>query len=237
MIVLKIIGWILFGTLVLLVLALCIKVRLIVEYSEVNTHAELKWLFLKIPLYPSKKKEKKVEEKPAEEEKKTEKPEPEKKESLLRLLYNTEGVDGILLIVKQTFGYLNTFLGNLMRAFVVDELYTDICCAKSDAASTAIYYGEVCSLLFPMLGSLAKKCKLKNYDINVYPDFLARYGSASFFISVHVFPIYIAGISLALIFKLLFNVILKLMIKISKQKNKRKGSKTADTKASAVLNR
>ena len=60
MIVLKIIGWILLAVFALIILALCIKVHINVEYSNENTSAYIKWLFLKIPLYPTKKKEKSV---------------------------------------------------------------------------------------------------------------------------------------------------------------------------------
>ena len=57
--VLKIIGWILLAILALIIFALCVKVRFRIEYSSENTSALLKWLFLKIKLYPRKPKEKK----------------------------------------------------------------------------------------------------------------------------------------------------------------------------------
>lgn len=163
------------------------------------------------------------EETPAEdaasEEVTEEKKEPEKKKSnpldLLKTLYEAEGVDGLIEIVKRVFSYLGTFFGGLLRAFIVDDLQLDVRCAKKDSAKTAIYYGEVCSTLFPMLGSLASGTTLKKYDINVYPDFLARYSEASFYIKFHVVPIRLIGITLALVFKLIFKVLIGLIIKIS----------------------
>mgnify|MGYP002627283466 CR=1 FL=1 len=78
MIVLKIIGWVLLGILTLILLALCVKVRFEIEYSNENTSALLKWLFLKIKLYPTKKKPKaKSDEEPPEKEEETPKEEEE----------------------------------------------------------------------------------------------------------------------------------------------------------------
>ena len=67
-----------------------------------------------------------------------------------------------------------------------------------------------------MLGALASACTLKNYNINVYPDYLARYGEASFRIRFHVVPIRLLGIALALVIKLVFKVLLGPLIRISK---------------------
>ena len=97
---------------------------------------------------------------------------------------------------------------------MVDELYLEVCCTRSDAAATAIYYGEVCGLLFPMLGSLASKCKLKKYDFNIYPDFLARFSHVDLFVRLHLTPIYLIHISLAYGLKMLFGVLVKLLVKI-----------------------
>lgn len=256
MIVLKIIGWVLLGILALIILALCVRVVVSAEYSENKTEVLLKWLFIKIPLYPAQKKTKKAPEKsetdrtePTSEEGKTEneaaptaesgsdnadapaddggettdadKSTEEKKNNnpkLLKLIYDAEGVDGLIEIVKRVFSYLGTFFGGLLRAFIIEELDLDVSCAKKDAAKTAVYYGEVCSTLFPMLGGLASGCTLKKYDVNVYPDFLARYSEASFYIRFHVVPIRLIGITLALVFKLLFKVLAGLLIKLSRTK-------------------
>lgn len=227
-------GWVLLSILALILLILCIKVRVGVEYSNENTSAYVKWLFLKIPLYPVKKKPEKtsaeptadniavdenvdtetaVEETPAQEPVQptgTQKP----KESLLHLLYRANGVDGLILIVKRVFSYIGTFVGQLMNSVVVEELYIDVSCTKHDAAETAIYYGEVCSTLFPLLGALVSKYKIKKYDFNIYPDFIARFSNVSFIANFYIVPIKLIGIVLLLVFKLLFKVVGRLVVKI-----------------------
>ena len=260
MIILKIIGWIILAVIALIVLVLCVKVRIFAEYSEIDTRVRIQWLFLKIPLFPTEKKDgaqkkKKAdasrpkaenppveelteevmeepsaetvenaasEETPAEEATAAtdETPAPAKKNNLLKTLYDAHGIDGLLLIIKRAFSYIGSFFGDLAKALVIDELYLDVRCTKKDAASTAIYYGEVCSALFPMLGTMVSKLKVRKYDINVYPDYLARQSSASFAVSMHLYPIYLIAITVLFGCRMLFKVLLRLIVKIFLPKKK-----------------
>lgn len=163
-----------------------------------------------------------VAEEPAAEEapQSEEVPAPKQKNNLLKTLYEAHGIDGLFLIVKRTFSYLGTFLGDLAKSLVIDELYLDVRCTKKDAASTAIYYGEVCSALFPMMGALISKYKVRKYDINIYPDYLAKQSSASFAVSMHLYPIYLIGITLLFGCRMLFKVLLRLIVKIFLPKKK-----------------
>lgn len=281
MIVLKIIGWIILAIIALIVFVLCIKVRIFAEYSEIDTRVRIQWLFLKIPLFPSEKKndgkkkkkdknektktdnipenataddltdtssEEPATELPADETLSEETPcaqasaetedapAPKQKNNLLKTLYDAHGIDGLLLIVQRTFSYIGTFFGDLAKSLVIDELYLDVRCTKKDAASTAIYYGEVCSALFPMLGAMVSKYKVKKYDINVYPDYLARQSSASFAVSMHLYPIYLIGITLLFGCRMLFKVLLRLIVKIflPKKKENAENSNNAGKKAPAT---
>ncbi len=165
-------------------------------------------------------------------------PAPKQKNNLLKTLYDAHGIDGLLLIVQRTFSYIGTFFGDLAKSLVIDELYLDVRCTKKDAASTAIYYGEVCSALFPMLGAMVSKYKVKKYDINVYPDYLARQSSASFAVSMHLYPIYLIGITLLFGCRMLFKVLLRLIVKIflPKKKENAENSNNAGNKAPATQN-
>ena len=223
MIVLKIIGWVLLSLLALIVLALSVRVHVMAEYSRENTSLAVRWLFLKIPLYPTKKK-------PGGKPKKEKKPNPEyehspetpestpkeeggkKKENLLTAFYNAEGFEGVLTLLKKTCSYLKTFFGNLLYGVVVDEFYLDLRCTRSDAADTAVFYGEVCAAVFPLLGALAARLRLKKYDVNIYPDYIARFSDASFILRFHIVPIYFIGVTLAVALKMGFGVLLKILL-------------------------
>ncbi len=276
MIILKIIGWVILSVIALILLVLCIKVRIFAEYSEIDTHAYVKWLFIKIPLYPVNKSDKPEkatqttpsaampeqseapvateQTAPAEEAQAADaseqpvadavtadaaEPAPVKsKNNLLKTLYEAHGIDGLMLIVKRVFSYLGSFIGDLMKALVIDELYVDVRCTKGDAASTAIYYGEVCAGLFPMLGALIGKYKVRKYDINVYPDYLARHSSASFAVSMHLYPIYLIGVTLHFAFRMLFKVVFRLFGKIflpAKNKKEENSDNTGDQKPAEAI--
>ena len=223
LLILKIIGWVLLGIIALVVLGLAVRVHFYIEYSAENTSVVLRWLFIKIRLYPMAKKAKapkkkepekpKEEAPPKEEEKKEEAPQPaKKKENFLVSFYNAEGLEGVLTILKNACSYLKTFFGRAIYGVVVDEFYLEMCCVKADAAATAIYYGEVCAAVFPMLASLASRCRLKKYNVNIYPDYIARYSDASFALSFHVTPLYYTCIVLALGVKMAIGVLLKLLL-------------------------
>ena len=237
MIVLKIIGWILLGVIALVVLVLCIRVRLRLEYSHENTSVILKYLFLNLKIYPMEKKEKKPKPpgEPKEEQHQEEKQEPAQKkekngDSLLKTIYDAEGTDGIIEIIKKVLSYTKTFFGGSVRAFIIDELYLDICCTRSDAAQTAIYYGEVCAVLFPLLGGLISKYRVKKYDVRVYPDFIARFSDANFEVTVHFTPIRLIGVGTAYVLKLVFGVFAGLLLKIFGASKAKKSVRNENTK-------
>ncbi len=263
MIVLKIIGIVILSIFALIILALCVKVRIFAEYSEIDTKVYLQWLFIKIPLYPTEKKEKKpvagnekkdthTEESPSDanaaedvavgddadesadnsndgDQKESQETAAKPKSTLLRDIYDSHGIDGLMLVVKRVFGYIGTYVGKLMKSLVIDELYIDVKCTKNDAAETAIYYGEVCSAIFPMLGALVTKYKVRKYDINVYPDFLARHSSASFAVNLHLYPIYLIGITVGLVFRLIFKVLIGFIVKLIKYMKNKNVKKTDNT--------
>ena len=243
MIVLKIIGWVLLGILALIVFILCVRIRFRIEYSSENTSVLLRWLFLKIPVYPTEKKEKqpkekKPEEKPKEEPKE-EKPKKESEsESFLSTLYSSHGIDGIVAILKKVLSYTKTMFSDLLHAFVIDELYLDIACTRADAAATAIFYGEVCALVFPLLGALASQCRMKKYNINIYPDYIAKMSDASFVVSFHFTPMYLIGVLVAYVFKLIFGVLIKMLFKISgakkENKNDRNNNNSSEEKSEVL---
>ena len=65
-----------------------------------------------------------------------------------------------------------------------------------------------------MLGALVSKYKVRKYDINVYPDYLAKHSSASFAVAMHLYPIYVIAIVLLFAFRMLFKVVFRLFGKI-----------------------
>lgn len=63
----------------------------------------------------------------------------------------------------------------LKNKFVIEQLFfiLNFGCAD-DAAKGAIEYGSICSIVYPFFGKLASGFKLREYDIDITPDFLTQ---------------------------------------------------------------
>ena len=218
------------GIILFFVIIFSVPFGVIVDYGE-KTVVALKWLFVKItvvdtskPKKEKKKKEKKKkEDKP--EEKKEDKPKEEKKpkekgNSLLKQIYNDHGYDGLVKMLGAVGDSLSGFFGSLWKSFTIDELYIDMVTATGDAAQTAIKHGKLCAYAFPILGKLISTCKVKKYDFDFNPDFLASKSTAEAYVRLHVIPIKITNAAVVLVFRLLFRVVLKLLVSVFKNKKK-----------------
>ncbi len=159
---------------------------------------------------------------PAEPAKKDDKPD------ILKIFFESNGgVEGLILLIKEFFSYLGSFFGGMLHAFVIDELMVDMVVTKSDAAQTAIYYGQLCSAVYPMLGAFVTKYKVRQYDFSITPDFLARKNSAEMHVSFWFRPATLIGVVLLLVGRLVFKFGAKVVIRMVKPlMNARKGAKT-----------
>lgn len=126
------------------------------------------------------------------------------------------GVEGLILLIKEVFSYIGSFFGGIFRAFVIDELMVDMTVTKNDAAETAIYYGQLCSTVFPMLGAFVTKYKVKQYDFNIQPDFIAKKSSAEMHISFGFRPAKLIGVVLLLVGRLVFKFGFKVAFRMLK---------------------
>ena len=232
------------GIILFFVIVFSIPVGVIVDYGE-KTLVAIKWLFLKItvvdtskPKKEKKKKEKKKENKP--DDKKDEKPKEEKPKqkggnSLLKQIYNDHGYDGLVKMLGSVGRSLSGFFGSLWKSFTIDELYIEMITAADDAAQTAIKHGKLCSYAYPILGKVISTCKVKKYDFDFSPDFLATKSTASAYVRLHIIPIKITNAAVALVFKLLFGVVIKLLVSVLKnKKNSPKPEKAENVKDAAA---
>lgn len=172
--------YILIGIVILFALVLNIRAHIHVEYEKELT-AYAKWAFLKIPLIPfpekqpKQKKEQPVkkEEPPAQETPTEPKP---KGPNPLKNIYDNEQLSGILEIFRKLLEIIDTFGRRLVNSFVIDEMFLDIEVTKGDAAETAEEYGKLCRVVFPVTGAVCANCNVKQYSINVEPDYIANPG-------------------------------------------------------------
>lgn len=223
--------WIILGIILFIVILFSIRVHLIVDYGEF-TKVSVKYLFLKIPVVdtskPKKEKKPKKDKKPKKEkpkdEEKTEEAKTEEKKAeenkpqtvqqgngLLKQLYVDQGYDGIERMLRAVGRSLGGFFGKLYKTFVFDELYITMITSGSDAADTAMKYGKLCSWLYPVLGKLVSTSKVKKYDFDISPDFLATKNEAELYVNLHFTPIHITNAAVVLALQLVFKVLFKIL--------------------------
>lgn len=236
--------YIILGIVLLFVVLFSMRVTLIVDYAE-KTVVIVKYLFLKFTVFDSSKpKSEKKPKKPKKGEKdhgeakaeatateSTEassdiattaekgkgKKEKAKGNSLFKQIYLDHGYDGIVRMLNAIKSSLGGFFGKLYKTVVFDELYITMVTAGSDAADTAIKHGKLCAWAYPILGKLVSTCKVKQYDFDFSPDFLATKNQASAYVRLHVTPIHITNAAVVLALQLVFKVLFKILF--SKKKS------------------
>ncbi len=229
------------GIILFFVILFSIRFTVIIDYDE-ETVVTLKYLFFKIPVVdtskPEKEKKPKKERKPKKEteetetdssteEEQTNSPKEKKKgNSLIKQLYLDQGYYGIEKMLRAIGNSLGGFFGKLYKTIVFDEFYLTMITAGGDAADTAIKHGKLCAWLFPVLGKLVSTSKVKKYDFDISPDFLAAKSSASAYIRLHVTPIHITNGVIVLAVQLLFKVLFKVLF-AKKKSDKSKVVKSA----------
>ena len=217
----------LLGIILFFVILFSIRVHIIIDYGE-HTKVWIKYLFLKIPVVdstkpkkekPKKEKEKKEdtkEDKPPEENKKDKPVTKQQGNGLLKQLYIDQGYDGIVKMLRAVGNSLSGFFGKLYKTFVFDELYLTIVTAGNDAATTAIKHGRLCAWLYPVLGKLVSTSKVKKYDFDISPDFLATKNQAELYVNMYLTPIHVTNAAVVLALQLVFKVLFKILFAKSK---------------------
>lgn len=171
-------------------------------------------------------------EQPKEEKTKKEKSQ-KQGNSLIKQLYLDHSYEGLEKMLRDLGSSLGGFFGKLYKTFTIDELYIKMITAGSDAADTAIKHGKLCAWLYPVLGKLVSTCKVKKYDFDITPDFLAPKSTASAFVRLHLRPIKITNGAVVLALQLVFKILFKILF--SKKKSD-KSKKTPKAVAEEIIN-
>lgn len=167
-----------------------------------------------------------------DEKNKKEKPQ-KQGNSLIKQLYLDHGYEGLEKMLRDLGSSLGGFFGKIYKTFTIDELYIKMVTAGGDAADTAIKHGKLCAWLYPVLGKLISTCKVKKYDFDISPDFLAPKSTASAFVRFHLRPIKITNGAVVLALQLAFKILFKILF--SKKKSD-KSKKTPKAVAKEIIN-
>lgn len=164
--------YIILGVLLLLFLLTLLNVWVLAGYND-ELRLSVRIAFVKIQLVPPKQGKEKKEKKPKKtQKKKTKEEKPEKKKSFsIKEYVKQKGVSGILNIIKRTADFAVGTLNDIFKKITVTRFYLMLRVAGSDAADSAVKYGQVCSVLYPALKVIGEVVTIEDYDIDVEPDF------------------------------------------------------------------
>lgn len=93
-------------------------------------------------------------------------------------------------IGSQTKGTLSKVI---RKRVTIKEISVGFTVVGEDAADTAIKYGKVASVLFPAMSFLTRNLKVRRYDVDLTPDFLAAKQTASLHNYIAFRPIRVMG--------------------------------------------
>ena len=213
--------FIIIGIVVLFALILNIRAHIHVEYEDgKELIAWAKWAFLKIPLLPQpekppKEKKAKAETPPKEPPAETQQTPQEAKPkgpNPLKNIYDNEQLAGIMDIFNKLLQLIDKFGRRVINSFVIDEMFLDVEITKSDAAETAEEYGKLCRVIFPVCGAVCANCNVKQYSINVEPDYIARPGvRIAFSMEISLNPRKLINSVLAFAFGTVFKLAIRLI--------------------------
>ncbi len=183
MLALKILGFVLLGLLVLLLLLLVVPVRVRVRYTEAL--AVTLWvLCVPIRLSPKAEKEspqKSTADKPKPKAETKPKKEKEKKPNKIKARFEHQakelkehGLAAAVAWLKEVVAALLKAAGRLLSAITVTDLTAFADIASEDAAQTALTYGKVCGVVYPALGVVEGKLKVKRQEVRITPAFCAE---------------------------------------------------------------
>lgn len=219
------------GIILFIIVLFLIPVRVTAHYEEAF-EMTVQYGLIKLKLFPQKekkdknKKEKKTKDKPVKEEKPEKKKENKdkvKKDNIFVTFYKNQGFEGVIQLIADTMKATAGLFGGIFKHFVFRELFLEMKVAGPDAATTAIKYGEISAAVFPAMGYLCSKAKVKKYNVDLSPDFLAVKDKAMFHFQFGLCPIFVTNSIIAAGFKLFKDVLLKL-IKAQNADNKDKKS-------------
>ncbi|HIT52764.1 MAG TPA: DUF2953 domain-containing protein [Candidatus Fimivicinus intestinavium] len=208
--------YILLAIIALIILAFSFRLTVQLDYHDV-VELEIHYLFLKFKLLPWEQKEKKPKtEKPAPASEQPPKDTSQKKkggskQNPLATFWNNEGIDGVIALLKKTASILSGMFRSVFRHIILDKFYLQMYIGSGDAAQTAIDYGKVCTEVFPALGAICSAMKVKKYDVDISPDFLANQSETELHAVLTLRPIFVTNAAVAMVVKLLFQVVFKLL--------------------------
>ncbi len=204
---------IIFSILLFLFLISLIKINVIAEYRD-KPKVTIKILFIKINIIKEKKaKKKSTSNKPKtqtqkkntkKKSKKKPKKNDTKRESKSTALLKKQGVSGLLDILKRLLSIAKGSLSNFFKYFIIHNFDVKVTLGGDDPSDTALGYGAVCAVVYPVMGRLYTTLNIEDYTADVVCDFNEDSKTTAFaYLYGSIRIIFILKIAFSALFKLI----------------------------------
>lgn len=177
--------YILLALILLLGIALCLPLKVEIKFEN---NFFIKVEFLKFTLYPKKKKTMKKSQNPQKPS--TQSAEPKEK-NLFEKLVDKKGFKGAISELFTFFKAVISPLGKFLKKLKFRKIDVRLSVVGSDAAATAIDYGIVCSVVYPVLSVFESIANAKYKRIDIRSDFEGKKSSFGFSLCVKASVIFI----------------------------------------------
>ncbi|MCR5636046.1 MAG: DUF2953 domain-containing protein [Clostridiales bacterium] len=205
---------------IIFVLLVCPIVLSVKQKDDLAVY--VRYIFVRIRLYPQKEKPEKQEKETKETKKKKEKEKPEekKKPNVFKEKLDKDGLSEFLDNVKYAVNRVKKIPVFIKRHLIFSKLFINISVSDEDAATAAVNYGRACSVIYPAYSFFLSNFRCRKTSVNVIADFDKKESSAEADIKIKIKLIFI----IIAAFKALFAGIdiLKAFSKIKNLKNKEK---------------
>ena len=172
-------GWyILLGLLALVLVLLLLPVGIWATYDQGDCQVWGRYLWLKIPLYPRKKKPA-----PKGEKEKTPSPSKETQEKQKEKAPLSQTVETILLAIRSAMGPLEKLAGRIRFS-----VWLHLVIGGEDAMETALAYGRAHGVVSAIFGTLSNFLHIRLRRVWIQPDFLREEGDIRAKIQVRFAP-------------------------------------------------
>ena len=238
--VLLIILLVIVGIIALICCVLNIRLMVKLDYTD-KVYLKIRWAFLSFDVLPASEKEKKPKKEKPKQEKPPDKEKPQtqtkpktKKPNPIKVFLSNEGINGLYELLYQTCQALGGFFGKIIRKITIEELFFSLRISEGDAARTAVSYGKICGVVFPMLGYICSHMRVRKYDAEITPDYLANQSEGELHALFSFRPLAMTNGAVVLVFRLLIHVVVRFLKGLKTPKTSL--SPTAKTVASKQTN-
>lgn len=126
---------------------------------------KIRYLFLTFKILPSKKETKE------EEKKKSQKEKTQKKDNSVLDFAKKKGVTGIFEMLKTIVKIIKSSVLSIGKHLVISKMDINILVVGEDAADTAMKYGYICSVLYPLISMIDCNTAKCNHNENIVAGF------------------------------------------------------------------